>query len=270
MLGDRLADPFGWRVAFASAGLTAAIAWITVALAVPPAGRRRPKSFCISTMIRAERVTSGAMGVMASAALYVVLGFLPPFCDTRRSMAICRPPRCECHPSATPGIATRHPFGHCPTMRSSSECVWTVSRFYRGHRIVAVQLDGTWHVVLHGYQGPSRARASRARRSPTPWGKPSGLSRAGSPSGRPRETGSCLASGFRPGPKHALAIAHFVEGPGQHSIAHRPIRVQAEHEIAPELVRDRAPTVRSRSSILRHCEFRSVCFFARRLRQDAR
>lgn len=38
-------------------------------------------------------------------------------------------------------------------MRSSSECVWTVSRFYRGHRIVAVQFDGTWHVVLHGYTG---------------------------------------------------------------------------------------------------------------------
>jgi hypothetical protein len=38
-------------------------------------------------------------------------------------------------------------------MRSSSECVWSVSRLYRGHRIVAVQLDGTWHVVLHGYTG---------------------------------------------------------------------------------------------------------------------
>ncbi|MBL6614199.1 MAG: MFS transporter [Reyranella sp.] len=39
-LGDLLADGFGWRVAFASAGLTAAIAWITVALAVP--GRPPP------------------------------------------------------------------------------------------------------------------------------------------------------------------------------------------------------------------------------------
>ena len=29
-------------------------------------------------------------------------------------------------------------------MRSSSE--W-------GHRIVAVQLDGTWHIVVHGYTG---------------------------------------------------------------------------------------------------------------------
>ena len=38
-------------------------------------------------------------------------------------------------------------------MRSSSECVWTVSRVYRGHRIVAVQLDGTWHVIVHGYAG---------------------------------------------------------------------------------------------------------------------
>jgi hypothetical protein len=38
-------------------------------------------------------------------------------------------------------------------MRSSSECVWTVSRVYRGHRIVAIQLDGTWHIVVHGYTG---------------------------------------------------------------------------------------------------------------------
>jgi len=40
MLGDFLAHEFGWRWAFASAGLTAAIAWITVALAVP--GRPPP------------------------------------------------------------------------------------------------------------------------------------------------------------------------------------------------------------------------------------
>src|SRR5215831_11303955 len=35
VLGDLLAHEFGWRLAFASAGLTAAIAWLTVALAVP-------------------------------------------------------------------------------------------------------------------------------------------------------------------------------------------------------------------------------------------
>ena len=31
--------------------------------------------------------------------------------------------------------------------------MWTVSRLYRCHRIVAVHLDSTWHVVLHGYIG---------------------------------------------------------------------------------------------------------------------
>ena len=41
MLGDLLAHEFGWRLAFASAGVTAAIAWITVALLVP--GRPPPK-----------------------------------------------------------------------------------------------------------------------------------------------------------------------------------------------------------------------------------
>jgi len=40
VLGDLLAHEFGWRLAFASAGLTAAIAWLTVALAVP--GRPPP------------------------------------------------------------------------------------------------------------------------------------------------------------------------------------------------------------------------------------
>ena len=35
LLGDLLAHEFGWRLAFASAGLTAAIAWLTVVLAVP-------------------------------------------------------------------------------------------------------------------------------------------------------------------------------------------------------------------------------------------
>lgn len=34
-VGDLLAQEFGWRLAFASAGITAAIAWLTVALAVP-------------------------------------------------------------------------------------------------------------------------------------------------------------------------------------------------------------------------------------------
>jgi MFS family permease len=34
-LGDLLAQELGWRLAFASAGLTATIAWLTVALAVP-------------------------------------------------------------------------------------------------------------------------------------------------------------------------------------------------------------------------------------------
>ena len=40
VLGDLLAEEFGWRLAFASAGVTAAIAWLTVALAVP--GRQPP------------------------------------------------------------------------------------------------------------------------------------------------------------------------------------------------------------------------------------
>ena len=35
VLGEMLAQAFGWQLAFASAGLTAAIAWLTVALAVP-------------------------------------------------------------------------------------------------------------------------------------------------------------------------------------------------------------------------------------------
>jgi MFS family permease len=40
ILGELLAQAFGWRLAFASAGLTAAIAWLTVALMVPA---RAPK-----------------------------------------------------------------------------------------------------------------------------------------------------------------------------------------------------------------------------------
>jgi hypothetical protein len=31
--------------------------------------------------------------------------------------------------------------------------MWTVTRFHRGHRIVAVQLDGVWHAMVHGYTG---------------------------------------------------------------------------------------------------------------------
>lgn len=40
VVGELLAQAFGWRIAFASAGVTAAIAWLTVALAVP--GRPPP------------------------------------------------------------------------------------------------------------------------------------------------------------------------------------------------------------------------------------
>jgi MFS family permease len=40
VLGELLAQELGWRMAFASAGLTAAVAWLTVALAVP--GRPPP------------------------------------------------------------------------------------------------------------------------------------------------------------------------------------------------------------------------------------
>ena len=43
--------------------------------------------------------------------------------------------------------------GVSPPMRSSSDAMGTVSRFYRGRRIVAVQLDGTWQIVAHGYTG---------------------------------------------------------------------------------------------------------------------
>jgi hypothetical protein len=38
-------------------------------------------------------------------------------------------------------------------MRSCGEAMWTVARTYRGHRIVAVQTDGTWHAIVHGYAG---------------------------------------------------------------------------------------------------------------------
>jgi hypothetical protein len=42
---------------------------------------------------------------------------------------------------------------HVPAMRNSSEAMWRVSRSYRGHRIIAVQPDGTWHAIVHGYTG---------------------------------------------------------------------------------------------------------------------
>jgi MFS family permease len=44
VLGELLAQAFGWRLAFASAGLTAAIAWLTVALAVPARQPPPPKA----------------------------------------------------------------------------------------------------------------------------------------------------------------------------------------------------------------------------------
>ena len=31
--------------------------------------------------------------------------------------------------------------------------MWTVSRFYRGHRIIAVQLDGMWHATMYAPRG---------------------------------------------------------------------------------------------------------------------
>jgi MFS family permease len=44
VLGELLAHGFGWRLAFASAGLTAAVAWLTVALAVPAHPAAPPKA----------------------------------------------------------------------------------------------------------------------------------------------------------------------------------------------------------------------------------
>jgi MFS family permease len=43
LLGEILAHEFGWRLAFASAGVTAAIAWLTVALFVPARSPPAPK-----------------------------------------------------------------------------------------------------------------------------------------------------------------------------------------------------------------------------------
>ena len=31
--------------------------------------------------------------------------------------------------------------------------MWRVSRSYRGHRIVAVQLGNTWHAIVHTHTG---------------------------------------------------------------------------------------------------------------------
>ncbi|WP_421995186.1 MFS transporter [Reyranella sp.] len=47
MLGDLLSQTLGWQAAFASAGVTAAIAWLTVALSVP--GRPPPASAAAAT-----------------------------------------------------------------------------------------------------------------------------------------------------------------------------------------------------------------------------
>ena len=38
-------------------------------------------------------------------------------------------------------------------MRRSTSKAVSVTRFYRGHRIVAVQMDGTWHAIVHRYSG---------------------------------------------------------------------------------------------------------------------
>ena len=44
-------------------------------------------------------------------------------------------------------------WGIISTMRSSSYVMRTASRFYRGHRIRAVQLGSTWHASVHGHTG---------------------------------------------------------------------------------------------------------------------
>jgi hypothetical protein len=36
---------------------------------------------------------------------------------------------------------------------SSSDCIWTVARRYRGHRIKAVQVGDIWHAMVHGHNG---------------------------------------------------------------------------------------------------------------------
>jgi hypothetical protein len=40
-----------------------------------------------------------------------------------------------------------------PPCEASREAMRTASRFYRGHRIRAVQLDSTWHATVHGRTG---------------------------------------------------------------------------------------------------------------------
>jgi hypothetical protein len=45
------------------------------------------------------------------------------------------------------------PWGIISTMRSSSYVMRTASRFYRGHRIKAIQLGYTWHVTVHAPNG---------------------------------------------------------------------------------------------------------------------
>jgi hypothetical protein len=46
------------------------------------------------------------------------------------------------------------PPGRFFIMRSSSgECIWTVARAYRGHRIKVVQLGDIWHAMVHGHTG---------------------------------------------------------------------------------------------------------------------
>ena len=53
ILGELLAEAFGWRLAFASAGLTAAIAWLTVIVAVP--GRPPPPRTATAALFRTRR-----------------------------------------------------------------------------------------------------------------------------------------------------------------------------------------------------------------------
>ena len=113
LLGDLISQGFGWQWAFASAGLTAAIAWLTVALAVPtrpppgkPAGQQpalfdfRPVlknrsalaysiAYCVHTLeMNAWRgwavaflawvaaSTGAASGVLSPAAIITILGLL--------------------------------------------------------------------------------------------------------------------------------------------------------------------------------------------------
>ena len=44
-------------------------------------------------------------------------------------------------------------WGIISAMRSSSYVMRTASRFYRGHRIKAIQLGYTWHATVHGRTG---------------------------------------------------------------------------------------------------------------------